>query len=51
MCDIRVFCHNCAQDVRNAGYVLKRTDKWEKTECYKCNRQGFEYTMKKQVRK
>ncbi len=49
MCDIRVFCYKCAQDIRNAGYVLKRTDKWEKTECDKCNRQGFEYTIRKVV--
>ena len=52
MCeDIRVYCKQCAQDVRDAGYVLKRTDNVYKSECDKCNRMGFEHTIKKQVRK
>ena len=47
MCDIRVYCPKCAQDVRDAGYVLKRTDKWEKTECDKCSRLGWTYEQKR----
>ena len=45
MCDIRVYCPKCAQDVRNAGYVLKRTDNVYKSECDKCYRQGYEYRL------
>lgn len=45
--DIRVYCGKCAQDVRDAGYVLMRTGKQTKEECDKCNRMGFEYEMKK----
>lgn len=47
MCDIRVYCPKCAQDVRDAGYVLKRTDNVYKSECDKCMRQGFTYRQKK----
>ena len=46
MCDIRVYCPKCAQDVRNAGYVLKRTDNVYKSECDKCNRIGWEYSLR-----
>lgn len=45
--DVRVYCKRCAQDVRDAGYVLKRTDKVYKSECDKCYRQGHEYILKK----
>lgn len=45
--DIRVYCGKCAQDVRDAGYMLVRTGKTIKCECDKCNRLGYEYEMKK----
>jgi hypothetical protein len=49
MCDTRVYCPKCAQDVRNAGYILKRTDNVYKSECDKCMRQGYEYVLKRRV--
>jgi hypothetical protein len=49
MYDIRVYCYKCAQDVRNAGYILKRTDNVYKSECDKCMRQGYEYVLKRRV--
>ena len=47
MCeDIRVYCEQCATDVRSAGYVLVRTENMVKCECDKCNRQGYEYKQR-----
>lgn len=43
--DIRVYCGKCAQDVRDAGYILMRTGKQTKEECDKCDRMGFEFNM------
>jgi hypothetical protein len=47
--DVRVYCKRCAQDVRDAGYILKRTDNVYKSECDKCMRQGYEYVLKRRV--
>lgn len=45
--DIRVYCAKCAQDVRDAEYLLMRTGKQTNEECDKCDRIGWEYEMKK----
>lgn len=45
--DTRIFCNKCAQDIRDAGYKLLRTDKKVKEECDKCHRQGYEYILKR----
>lgn len=45
--DIRVYCGKCAQDVRDAGYLLVRTGKQTKEECDKCFRLGWTYYQKK----
>lgn len=47
MDDLRTYCKRCADDLRRAKYVLVRTKKENKAECDKCNRQGYEYLLKK----
>lgn len=44
--DYRTLCHKCSQDMRDAGYVLKRIGD-VKEECDKCYRQGWTYILVK----
>lgn len=44
--DYRNLCYRCASEARNAGFRLFRTKNNVKSQCWKCNRQGYEYIQK-----
>ena len=44
--DIRTLCYKCKTETIEAGYRVFRTANDMKSECDKCNRQGFDYILK-----
>ena len=44
--DIRTLCSQHAKEMIYAKYALIRTDKQEKSECDKCKRIGWEYSLR-----
>jgi hypothetical protein len=44
--DIRVLCRRCANEYRDAGYILKSTGyQAYQQDCFKCDRRGYEYEV------
>lgn len=43
--DVRTLCYRCAQEMREARYVLIRTGCEVKSACDKCSRSGYDYEV------
>jgi len=44
----RTLCYRCANDYRDAGYILKSIAyQAHKQECFKCNRMGWTYLIER----